>query len=184
MKKIISAVLALVLLFAANPAVAEDIAASPGPQDFTWSELAAMNLEQTTTFTSSAAPTSKSVRLAGESCTLDSGYLHIRRLGTVYDYGSIGIKPKTTCSIPMASISHSTKIYKSVWWGWQHVQTPPLSTNYGVRSLHTTTIEVVCADNRNTTFNAIVTSTGLFPSGSTGKGSASHEATFACGTNP
>lgn len=184
MKKSISAVVAILLCLGTSPAAAQDVVSTPGPEDITWAQFADMNLQESSTYIDTPAPSSRLTRLAVGSCALNTGNIYMRTSGSIYPYGAMGIKPKTTCSVPMVSISHSTKIYKTVWWGLQLVHTAPLSNNSGQVSLETTNIEVVCADYRRTEFYAYVNSTGVFPGGATGSSNAWQSGFLGCGTNP
>jgi hypothetical protein len=124
--------------------------------------------------------------LAAASCTLNTGPVYKRKSGSAYPpYGTVGGKPRTTCTVPMVSIKHTTNMYKTVWWGYQHVGGPfEPSGNFGVSSYEQKSVEVVCADLRNTTFRMVVTSVGTFPDGQTAGGTAYEDGTVECGTNP
>lgn len=163
----------------------------PGPNDLTWDQVQALPKRgtsfgpNTSATLNNPANVSAPTATTGMSCTLDTGSVYKRTSGWEYPYGTAGGKPKTTCTVPMTSISMSTRMYKTVWWGLQQVGGPFNNQNYGVSSLTQTSVEVVCADLRNTTFRMVVTSSAVFPNGSPGGGgSAYQEALLPCGTNP
>ncbi len=190
---IIGGLVALALMTSAgNPALAiqRDVSSQvavaqtppPGPDDLTWAEMAKIE-KGTATFGENAG---NGMALAAASCTLDTRYVYMRESGyqKYPPYGAAGGKPKTTCTVPMVSIRHTTNMYKTVWWGYQHVGGPFEGGNYGVSSYEQKNVEVPCADARNTTFRMVVASVGTFPDGQTAGGSAYEEANLPCGTNP
>lgn len=110
-------------------------------------------------------------------CTLDTGPVYKRTSG------GVGGHPKTTCTIGVSSINHSTTIYKHVWWGLQNVGGPFNAVNYGQSKLEQKNAAVACADNRNTKFRMVTRGTIVY-AGRTYVAAAFEEATLACGTNP
>lgn len=158
----------------------------PGPNDLTWSQLSAMNLTGDYSSASIAPdPRGRSVAVAAAgSCHLDTGPVYKRSSGNGLPSGAVGAKPKTTCTVAMVNIKHSSTMYKTVWWGLQQVGGPFTGGNYGVSSYEQKNILVPCVDLRDTTFRVIVSSSGTFPNGSTTGASAYEEATWPCGTNP
>ena len=69
-------------------------------------------------FTSDASATPALMAVSGTTygpCTLTPEYLHLRASG---NYGTIGYKTRTTCSVIVESIRHDTDLrYKSaLWW--------------------------------------------------------------------
>lgn len=109
-------------------------------------------------------------------CTLDTGPVYKRTSG------GVGGHPKTTCTMGVSSINHSTTIYKHVWWGLQRVGGPFNAVNYGQSKLEQKTAAVACADDRNTTFRMVTRGTVTY-AGRTYIASAYDEATLACGTS-
>lgn len=169
---------------------------SPGPQDLTWAQLKAVE-NQPSSFSdpSSAQPAptpsgSMSTNAVikgpgGVSCTIDASTTYKRTSGTGYQYGTVGSKPVTQCTVVMVKISHSANIYKTVWWGAQHVAGPINASNMGEGRLEQKNIEKPCDDLRSTTFYTITRSTGTFPTGASGTATGTTaNATLACGTNP
>jgi hypothetical protein len=167
---------------------------APGPNDITWNQLAKIDTSGTFSASESnpAQPngsvtphgTGPITGVGGMSCTIDTGAVYKRTSGTGYQYGTVGGKPATQCTNIMISISQSTTLYKTVWWGLQQVAGPFSSSNQGEGRLQQTKVEKVCDDLRDTTFRMEVSSTGVFPNGTSGGGSAFEQATWPCGTNP
>ena len=167
--------------------------AAPKPGDLTWAEVATAQ-QSLGTFTEEtpknrtskevAAPASLSAiaGVSGQRCTIDTGNVYKRTSGSIYPYGTVGGHPKTTCNVFMISMSQTTNLYKTVWWGLQRVAGPFKSFNQGRASLIQTSPEVVCADLRESTFRMFVRSTGTFPTGAVGSASAWEGATLRCGT--
>lgn len=156
-----------------------DQVSTPGPDDLTWSQVAAMK-HRVVTFGEPGVNTAS----AG-LCTLDTGPVYKRSSSNGNQYGGVGGKPKTECTGPMASIKHSTSMYKTVWWGLQYVAGPfEPSGNFGSSSYEQKSVAVNCADLRETTFRMKVTGTGTFPDGRQTTGSAFEDGTVNCGTNP
>jgi hypothetical protein len=113
----------------------------------------------------------------GVSCLLDTQNVYLRASG------GVGGHPRTTCTAPVTSIRQSVDIYKSVWWGWQHVGGPFTGQNFGQRSYEQRNASVGCADSRDTTFRMEVHGTVTYLDKSY-VASAYEEATLPCGTNP
>jgi hypothetical protein len=118
----------------------------------------------------------------GVACTINTGDVYSRASGGIYQFGTVGGKPRTTCTIVVPSIRHETTMYKKVWWGLQRVAGPFRSASYGEGTLQQTNVQVICQDYRQTTWRMIVRSTTAFPTGSVGSGSAYEDSTEACGT--
>lgn len=161
---------------------------SPGPGDITWTQLNQMDMSGTF-----SAPESNGVRpngigpitgVGGMRCTIDTGNVYKRTSGTGHPHGTVGGKPATQCTNIMLSISQSTTLYKTVWWGLQNVAGPFPASNSGEGRLQQTNVQRICDDSRSTTFRMEVSSTGRFPNGTSAGGSAFEQATLACGTNP
>lgn len=148
--------------------------------------------QQVSSFTDGVVPSAdvQAARVApisgpnGARCTIDTGAVYKRTSGTGYQYGTVGGKPRTTCTVLMVRIEQSTTLYKTVWWGLQSVAGPFNAVNYGQGTLQQTNVQRVCNDLRSTTFRMIVRGTGVFPTGTSGTASAYEEATLSCGTNP
>ncbi len=168
---------------------------APKPGDLTWAEAATLG-QSSETFTEetpknktskeavSPASVSPITGTSGQRCTIDTGNVYKRTSGSIYPYGTVGGHPKTTCNVFMISISQTTTLYKTVWWGLQRVAGPFNSFNQGQASLTQTSPQVVCADLRETTFRMFVRSTGTFPTRALGSASAWEEGVnLRCGTN-
>lgn len=111
------------------------------------------------------------------SCTLNTGPVYKRTSG------GVGGHPTTTCTMGVTSISHSTTIYKHVWWGLQQVGGPFTAGNTGQSKMEQKNATVACADNRMTTFRMETRGTIVY-GGKTYVAAAYEEAELACGTNP
>lgn len=165
---------------------------APGPDDITWSELEAMEDQDSRFFVQTVSDIPKDQvgtnaiigRSGGYWCDLVTGPVYKRASGQKYLYGTVGLKPKTTCNTTMNWIRHETTVYKHVWWGLQSIRTFT-NTGYGASSYTQTTVEVVCADLRSTKFHIAVRVWGNFPGGATGGGGGAYQTgTEPCGTNP
>jgi hypothetical protein len=206
MKKLTAALGTAIVLGAlslASPAVAADTATvapdapasapaydpmvpAPGPNDLTWSEVAAVKNAPSSYSDTKAKSTGAQVNATAASagCTIDTGNVYKRTSGSGYKYGTAGAKPRTTCGTLMVKMTQTSTLYKTVWWGLQQIAGPFTSTNAGQGTIQQTNVAVVCADLRDTTIRVIVRNTGTFPTGSTGTASAYEQALLPCGTNP
>lgn len=118
-------------------------------------------------------------------CELFTGNVYSRTSGSGYAFGSIGFKPKTSCTSPVISIHHRAEVDKYAFLGFPFTVQQFGNSSYGVASLETKSIEVICADYRSTTFIGVVYSTVTFPNGNIVTMAAkTNDATIACGTNP
>lgn len=183
MKKLFLALMGAIALAlsASSPVIAADLDSSPGPGDLTWAQFA--NIDSSGGLFSDPSSTNPRARVSLGICSVDVGSVYRRSSGSLFSHGTIGVKPTTTCSAPMQSLRQSTVMYKSVWWGLQKVAGPFVTTGEFTSSLTTKTVEVICADYRWTSFTAIVSSSGIFPSGAAGSTSAWEEGSLDCGTN-
>lgn len=161
----------------------------PGPGDLTWAQVSSMSQESTFS-DSSPSPLRTESRVTtlatagGVSCSIDTGVVYKRTSGSAYTYGTVGGKPRTTCTVLMVSIQQSTTLYKTVWWGLQKVAGPFNASNSGQGTLVQLNVQRICNSLATTTFRMEVRSTGVFPTGTTGTASAFETASLPCGTTP
>jgi len=161
----------------------------PGPGDLTWAQASSRSWNSTFTDPSltRSSPTSRTSSMAttgGVGCSINTGSVYKRASGSAYNYGTVGGKPRTTCTVPMVSIQQTTTLYKTVWWGLQRVAGPFTSRNAGEGTLVQLNVQRVCDSLSTTTFRMEVRSTGVFPTGTTGSASAFETASLPCGTRP
>lgn len=96
--------------------------------------------------------------LAAGPCTLYPSKVHQRKSG---NYGTVGNKPYTECSVSVASIHQSTTVYKTAWWGNVDSGTFP----GGNRNVSTNTqrnVEVTCTNSLSTTWFAVTDGTVVY----------------------
>ena len=172
------AIAALLGLNVGGAADADEVGPPLGPNDLTWAQYDALL----------AVPDSSSYSVssrtrAAMSCTAVVTPVYFRTSGSGYDFGSVGVKPETNCSVNMYKITNTTTMYKTVWWGFQALGTWT-NMNTGTNKLTTKTIEIVCADTRSTEFVAVFTSEGVFPNGTSSGTVVSSSGRLGCGTNP
>ena len=101
-------------------------------------------------FTSDAPATPALMAASGTTygpCTLTPEYLHLRASG---NYGTIGYKTRTTCSVIVESIRHDTDLrYKSAIW-WLKAGSTTSSSNRQQRTLYQQNVAFPCK-NKNST---------------------------------
>lgn len=79
-------------------------------------------------------------------CTLYPSVMYLRKSS---NYGAVGAKPYTRCSVPVSSIRHSTDLrYKSfIWW---RKATTKTGGNSGVASYTQRNVEYYCVSKEST----------------------------------
>lgn len=178
LKSIVISILLIATSSIGAPAHADDEVLQPGPSDLTWAEYYALDLDNEATYSEISRN-----RGLTPTCALNTGNIYFRDSGSNLKYGAIGIKPTTTCTVSMPSIVHTVEFFKKVWFGLQLIGVWSNSSSFA-SSLTTKTVQINCSDTRETTFLAVVTSTGTFPNGSSNSKQAYNDAVLNCGTIP
>lgn len=101
-------------------------------------------------FTSDAPATPALMAASGTAygpCTLTPEYLHLRASG---NYGTVGYKTRTTCSVIVESIRHDTDLrYKSAIW-WLKAGSTTSSSNRQQRTLYQQNVAFPCKNKNRT----------------------------------
>ncbi|MFV0463015.1 MAG: hypothetical protein ACK5MP_07485 [Nostocoides sp.] len=91
-------------------------------------------------------------------CTLYPADIHLRASS---NYGAVGVKPYTKCTVPVSSIKHSTDLrYKSfIWW---RLATTKTGGNYGVASHTQKNAEYFCKSKEKTCWSGTTLGTIVY----------------------
>mgnify|MGYP001604565622 CR=1 FL=1 len=113
-------------------------------------------------------------------CTLDTGYVYKRASGAGTPYGTVGGKPKTTCTGPVARIEQSSAVYKATAGGWAKMTGDVWSYNTDQSSLQQTNVEYACTSLSTNTFKLVTLGAVWYYGQSPVSGGAYEQASLAC----
>lgn len=93
-------------------------------------------------------------------CHQDTGVVYKRSSGSGHLYGTVGAKPKITCTGGAAAhLALSTVVYKKVTLGYSKVAGAFVSKNWGESSLTQKTVEYICKTSKANHYRVIATGT-------------------------
>lgn len=100
---------------------------------------------------------------ASLACTLDIGDVYMRTSGSIHKFGTVGAKPKTSCSGRVTRIEQSTGVYKKTSGGWAQVAGDWNSFNTNESSLTQKNIEYVCKGQQGNDYRVVTRGAVWFP---------------------
>lgn len=92
-------------------------------------------------------------------CTLKLDYVHLRKSG---NWGTVGFKAHTKCSVPVTSITHSSDLRYKYYTAWRLALSGVQDSAVNTRTLDQTNVAFSCNGDVNTRFIGVTLGTIIY----------------------